>query len=207
MNAASTLANPVVEWIWRLALLNLLWIGLTLAGGVIFGLFPATSAVYVVMRGWFVHPETRGQSQLRAMTAAWRAGFWRANALGWALTAVGVLLAYGLWLSIGNLGPAASIAFYGLVIVTAMYCAMLLHLPFVAAHVEAGGIRLVRAAWMLALAQPFATLAIAAVFVGLSYVEAAAPALLLFASLSPLALVTTMLDLRTFSAAAQRSNG
>jgi uncharacterized membrane protein YesL len=205
--AASSLANRGIEWIWRLALLNLLWIGLTLAGGVIFGLFPATSAMYVVMRRWFVHPETRDQSSIRAMTAAWRDNFWRANALGWALTVVGALLAYGLWLSIGNTGLAGSVAFYCIVIVAAMFCAMLIHLPFLAAHLEAGGIRLVRAAWMLALAQPFATLALAAVFVGLSYIQAAVPALLLFASLSPLALVTTILDLRTFSAAVQRSKG
>jgi len=206
VNAAIALANPGVEWIWRLALLNLLWIGLTLAGGVIFGLFPATGAVYVVMRRWFVHPETRDQSSIRAMTAAWREGFWRVNALGWALTVVGALLAYGLWLSIGNPGLAGSVAFYGIVIVATMFCAMLIHLPFVAAHLEAGGIRLIRAAWMLALAQPFATLALAALFVGLSYIQAAVPALLLFASLSPLALVTTILDLRTFAGAVQRTD-
>ncbi|MFE5836576.1 YesL family protein [Arthrobacter sp. NPDC056493] len=205
VKAATSLANPGIEWIWRLALLNLLWIGLTLAGGVILGLFPATNAVYVVMRRWLVHPETRDQSSIRAMTAAWRDGFWRANALGWALTVVGALLAYGLWLSIGNPGVVGSVAFYVLVIVAAMFCATLIHLPFVAAHLEAGGIRLVRAAWMLALAQPFATLGLAAVFIGLSYLQAAAPALLLFASLSPLALVTTILDLRTFEAAIRRS--
>ncbi|MFF2840674.1 YesL family protein [Paenarthrobacter sp. NPDC057981] len=206
LKAATSLANPVIEWIWRLSLLNLLWIGLTLAGGVVFGLFPATSAVYIVMRKWFVHPETRDQSSIRAMTAAWRNGFWRANALGWALAVVAALLAYALWISSALPGIAGSVAFYGMVIVASMFCAMLIHLPFVAAHVEAGGIRLIRAAWMLALAQPFATLAIAAVFIGLSYLQATAPALLFFASLSPLALVTTMLDLRTFSAAIQRQN-
>lgn len=204
VGAALAATNPVIEWIWRLALVNLLWVGLTLAGGIVLGLFPATAAVYVVLRAWLVHPEQRDIPVAHAMVRAWRAVFWKANLLGWILAVVGGLLAAGLWLSGGLAGPGGAVAFYGLVVVAALFCAMLIHLPFVAAHVEVGGLRLVRAAWMLALAQPFATLAVAGVFIGLSYLEALLPALLVVASLSPIALLTTLLDLQTFAAAERR---
>ncbi|MBJ4025770.1 DUF624 domain-containing protein [Salmonella enterica subsp. enterica serovar Derby] len=50
-----TLANGFYrfcEWLMRLAYLNLLWIGFTLAGAVIFGLAPATAAMFAVTRQW-----------------------------------------------------------------------------------------------------------------------------------------------------------
>ena len=50
-----TLANGFYrfcEWVMRLAYLNLLWIGFTLAGAVIFGLAPATAAMFAVTRQW-----------------------------------------------------------------------------------------------------------------------------------------------------------
>lgn len=40
------------EWVMRLAYLNLLWIGFSLAGAVVFGLAPATAAMFAVTRQW-----------------------------------------------------------------------------------------------------------------------------------------------------------
>lgn len=42
--------NLIGEWIFRLTLLNLLWLGFTLVGLGFSGIFPATSAVFAVIR-------------------------------------------------------------------------------------------------------------------------------------------------------------
>lgn len=42
--------NQIGEWLFRLTLLNLLWIGFTVLGLGFLGLFPATSAVFAVIR-------------------------------------------------------------------------------------------------------------------------------------------------------------
>jgi len=38
--------NGILEWIYRLAYINLLWILFTCLGGVIFGITPAVDSVY-----------------------------------------------------------------------------------------------------------------------------------------------------------------
>lgn len=49
----------VAEWIMRLALLNLLWLGFTIAGLIAGGLFPATQAAFAISRQWI-----RGETEL-----------------------------------------------------------------------------------------------------------------------------------------------
>ena len=52
MNPTSGFIYNVLEWITRFAYLNLLWILFSLAGGVIFGFFPATIAMFAIAREW-----------------------------------------------------------------------------------------------------------------------------------------------------------
>lgn len=190
--------NPVVEWIWRLGWSNLLWIGLTLAGGVVVGFFPATAALYATWRRWLRTPQSREEPIARLMLAAWKQELGRANAIGWPVAFLTAVLSYDLWLT-GQLAGAGRVAFYASVVIAGLLLAMLLHLPFVLAHVEGPPLRLVRTAAMLALAFPLHTVAIAAVIVGLSFVETPLPALLVFASASPVAACTAYLDLRGFA--------
>lgn len=42
--------NQIGEWIFRLTLLNLLWLAFTVLGAGVLGVFPATSAVFAVIR-------------------------------------------------------------------------------------------------------------------------------------------------------------
>ncbi len=44
--------NKAFEWITKIAYLNLLWLGFTLLGLIIFGIFPATAATFTVARKW-----------------------------------------------------------------------------------------------------------------------------------------------------------
>lgn len=44
--------NHFCTWVMRLAYLNVLWILFSLAGLVVFGLMPATAAMFTVAREW-----------------------------------------------------------------------------------------------------------------------------------------------------------
>ncbi|GAB2539926.1 YesL family protein [Gracilibacillus alcaliphilus] len=48
------------EWLLELFKLHVFWIGYLFRGGLFFGLFPATAAVYAIVRHWMLkrHPET-----------------------------------------------------------------------------------------------------------------------------------------------------
>lgn len=43
------------EWLFRLMWTNLLWIGFTILGLGIFGIMPATVAMFTVVRKWQMH--------------------------------------------------------------------------------------------------------------------------------------------------------
>ncbi|WP_026908497.1 YesL family protein [Paucisalibacillus globulus] len=54
MNYTSSKIYSILEWITRLAYVNLLWIFFTILGGIIFGFFPSTIAMFAVTREWLL---------------------------------------------------------------------------------------------------------------------------------------------------------
>ncbi|WP_440894766.1 YesL family protein [Amphibacillus sp. Q70] len=80
----------ITEWISRLAILNLLWLGFTLLGLGIFGLFPATVAMFVVIRRWI-----RNETDLPIFRTYWKAfreEFLKANGYGSIIFLIGVMI-------------------------------------------------------------------------------------------------------------------
>ncbi|WP_349408491.1 YesL family protein [Pseudalkalibacillus sp. SCS-8] len=78
------------DWITRLAYVNVLWIGCSLLGLLIAGFFPATSAMYALIRRW-----VRGNADFSVHRLFWQTfkeDFKRANAFGWVLTLIGIVL-------------------------------------------------------------------------------------------------------------------
>ncbi len=82
------------NWVTHFALLNLLWIGCTLLGGVVFGIGPSTVALYAVSR-----KAAEGETEIRlarTFFATFRKEFFRANSLALLLTAIGFICFYDL---------------------------------------------------------------------------------------------------------------
>ena len=52
--------NRFGEWVIRLVILNVLWLGFSVVGLGILGVFPSTSALFSVLRKWFI-----GQEQVK----------------------------------------------------------------------------------------------------------------------------------------------
>ncbi|MED2974408.1 DUF624 domain-containing protein [Fictibacillus sp. B-59209] len=55
------------EWVMRIAYLNILWLAFTLAGFVLFGLFPSTIAMYTVTRKW-----VQGNTDIKLFHLFWQ---------------------------------------------------------------------------------------------------------------------------------------
>lgn len=107
-------AGAVMRWLRvaaRLVAVNLLVLVGTLLGGVVLGLLPALAAAATVLGA--VAAGEPPESVWRAFWSEYRAGFRRANRLGWPLLVVGaVLIADALALPVlasatGSTGPAA----------------------------------------------------------------------------------------------------
>jgi uncharacterized membrane protein YesL len=52
MNKTATRAYAATEWITRFAYVNLLWIGFSLLGLIVFGFFPAAISMFTIIRKW-----------------------------------------------------------------------------------------------------------------------------------------------------------
>ncbi|MGP4075447.1 YesL family protein [Halobacillus sp. K22] len=88
MNLFSGALYRMMVWISRLAYLHLLWILFTLAGAVIFGLFPSTTAMFAIVRDWL-----KGKTDRNLFSTFWiyfKGEFWKSNRLG--LVVLGLLL-------------------------------------------------------------------------------------------------------------------
>lgn len=67
----------LLNWVVKLVWLNFWWLLLSLAGGVVLGIGPATVAAHEVATSWAQGREVRSVPQ--AMTSAWRRCWWTAN--------------------------------------------------------------------------------------------------------------------------------
>ncbi|GLO67902.1 hypothetical protein AQ616_01505 [Oceanobacillus sp. E9] len=80
----------IAVWITRFAYLNILWVAFTILGLGIFGLMPATVAMFAVVRKW-----NMGEQDITIFPLFWktfRQEFVKSNGLGLLLVAIGYLL-------------------------------------------------------------------------------------------------------------------
>lgn len=90
MNAISSFIYNALEWITRLAYLNLLWLFFTLLGGVIFGFFPSTTSMFAIVREWL-----KGETEIPLFSTFWKhfkEEFMKSNLLGVLVTLIIVII-------------------------------------------------------------------------------------------------------------------
>jgi len=79
----------VFEWVMYFAFLNVLFVGGVLAGGVIFGIFPASFATISIAKRLVNEP---GFHLGKAFWSAYKAHFWKSQRVGYAFSLVNVIL-------------------------------------------------------------------------------------------------------------------
>jgi uncharacterized membrane protein YesL len=141
----------------RLLQLHLLWIVGTLRGGVVLGVFPATAAVYAVVRRDIRTPDAGSvRPALRhEFTAFWRQELVPANTVGYAVAVLWtVLILDRHLLAVVDLGAAAPVVAGLLWTVTAFAFVATAALPALGAHFAEGPVRLLRRSAVLVLGRP-----------------------------------------------------
>jgi uncharacterized membrane protein YesL len=143
----------------RLFLLNLLWLGWTLAGGIVLGIFPATAAVYAIVRKDLMRSHDLSSPEReplhREFRAAWMREFRSANCLGYTFAVIWVLVLFDRRLlgalDLGTVGPVLA----GLLwLITAFVFCMTVSVGVLAAHFAENVPALVRRSAVFVLARP-----------------------------------------------------
>ncbi|MFI7128708.1 YesL family protein [Nonomuraea sp. NPDC050153] len=132
--------------------LHLLWVVWSLAGGIVLGVFPATAAVYGVVRG-----ELLGSP--REFRRLWRQEFRTANAVGYVFAAAWAVLLLDRWLlETADLGVVEPLLGALLWLTTLFVSCMTVNIWILAAHFAEGPLALVRRSAILVLARPLQAL-------------------------------------------------
>ncbi|TKC15336.1 YesL family protein [Robertmurraya kyonggiensis] len=95
MNKMSSVLYNILEWITRFAYLQLIWVLFTLVGGFLFGIFPATMAMYAIIRTWL-----RGDTEIAILQSFWKFyknDFLKSNLLGAILLVIGAIIGLDLY--------------------------------------------------------------------------------------------------------------
>ncbi|WP_053362794.1 YesL family protein [Bacillus sp. FJAT-27251] len=94
MSKTANRAYGATEWIAKFAYLNLLWIGFSLLGLVVLGIFPATISMFAIIRKWLM-----GETDIPIFRTFWttyKAEWVHGNGLGLFMAAVGGLIVLNL---------------------------------------------------------------------------------------------------------------
>ncbi|MDY7222665.1 YesL family protein [Halalkalibacterium halodurans] len=115
----------IAEWIMNFAFLNILWILFTLFGFVLFGIFPATVSMFVIVRKW-----VKGQRDFHIFKNFWdsfKKEFLKSNLLGLILIIIGGILFTDLLFVKGHDDRLIQYIYYPLLFVTSIFILAMLY--------------------------------------------------------------------------------
>ncbi|WP_404455506.1 YesL family protein [Oceanobacillus kapialis] len=185
-------------WITRLAYLNILWISFTLAGLGVLGIFPATAAMFAVVRKW-----TRGEDEIPITATFWKAfkkEFLQANKMGYCLLLIGYALIQQLQILWRQEDMMYVLAGFGVLLLVFLYAIVLLYAFPVFAHFQLSVLNYIKWPVIIGVVHPLLTIVLAvALFFIYTIVYATVPALLFFFGGSITAYILTWGAGKTFA--------
>lgn len=141
------------EFVTMLAVLQLMWIGLTLLGLVVFGITPATVGLFSVMR-----KRIQGKDSLRGLTIeywqVYKREWLNANKIGIVLMVIGYFVILNLRIVLPMGGFSGLVMLCIMVMVTILYIIMLINIFQVFVHYELPFTRYFSTALLLSISFP-----------------------------------------------------
>ncbi|MBS4191603.1 DUF624 domain-containing protein [Bacillus sp. FJAT-49705] len=188
--------HEILEWVTRLAYVNLLWLCGILAGFIVAGVFPATIALFAVIRKWLQKEE-----DLKAASFFWKtykSELLKGNAFGYIWVILGLILYFDLLFFRGFSNVMSLIFTYITFIIGVIYiCSFLISLSMYV-HYDQKIFQVVKNSVLLALSRPIAAILFVISFYLPYYIVFKFPGLLLFFSGSFIAFCMLSVSLKLF---------
>jgi uncharacterized membrane protein YesL len=178
--------NKLLEWISRLAYLNLLWISFSLLGLIIFGFFPATVAMFAVVRKWML-----GNDELSIFKTFWtsyKREFIKSNLLGLIIIALGLILYIDYHFIINSPSGFVSILYVPFFIITFIFTSMLFYIIPIFVHYDMKICQVIKSSFFVMIMNPLSTFYMLIGTFGILFVLSYAPPICLLYSGNLLAL-------------------
>lgn len=195
------------EWFSRLAYFNLLWIGFTIAGLVIFGFIPATVAMFAVLRKW--QKGNLNEPVLQTFWGFYRKEFVKSNIVGIVLGIIGYILYLDVFILNLDESLPMQIVQLLLYILAFVYLLMMAFFFPVYVHFEMKWYQYLKMAALMVFAAPFQAILMLIIGYGIFFLMAKMPILMLFLLGSLIGYVWLLIALPIFNRFEQRnsSNG
>ncbi|WP_077624666.1 YesL family protein [Sediminibacillus massiliensis] len=186
-----------MEWITRIAYVNLLWTFFSLAGLIVFGIGPATTAMYAITRKWVT-----GRSDIKILPLFWksyRSEFLRSNALFWLLMGAGYILYIDYQYLANFEGALYIILLIVFINITLLYILVVLYIFPVFVHFQHRIIDYFKHAFLVGVANPLSTLSMLICLLVLALLMERVPGLIPFFPAGLLSLLLMWFSYRAFS--------
>lgn len=204
MNPAGGFIYTSLEWVTRLAYANLLWGLFTLAGGIVFGLFPATTALFAITREWL-----KGNSDLPVFKTFWnffKKEFFKSNLLGLFVAGMMVILLVDLWYIRLNADDTGQLVYIPLVIFIVSFSLFLLYIFPAFVHYDLKMRQVIKNAFLIMLVNPLHTFLMIVCLVSIFFVIRVVPALAFIFGASSYAFITMWLSYHAFNRTEEKQN-
>lgn len=196
MNTTSGFINNIFEWITRFAYVNLLWILFTLAGGIVFGFFPATISLFAIIRKWL-----NGNSDLPVFRSFWslyKTDFIKSNLLGLFIIGLVVLIGVDFWFIQVNMSDLLKLTYLPLYAFMFLFLMFLFYIFPTFVHYDLKLGKTIKNAFLIMLITPFHSFMIIICLVSIYFIVEVIPAVAFAFGASMYAFITMWICLNAF---------
>lgn len=177
----------ISEWIIKFAYIHLLWICFSIIGGLILGVFPATVAMFGVIRRWL-----QGDTDipvLKTFYIFYKNTFIKSNVLGFFLSITGFAFYIYFQLIDQTSGIFIKVLFYLLLIMTFMFIMTALYIFPIFVQNRFTVLEVFKNAFFMMIISPWSTIMIISTIIIYSYIILHFSGLIFIFGISPLVLI------------------
>ncbi|MDN3450048.1 DUF624 domain-containing protein [Planococcus sp. APC 3906] len=186
------------NWGFNLVLLNLLWLLFSFSGLLVVGIFPATAALFAVMRLMIM--ESDNGSMIKLFWAKFKSEFVAANVVGYVMLLIGLVLYTDLKvLHYVNQDTLYTILMSTTIVVIFIYVLSLLYIFSVFVHYDLKIWQYPKHAFILVIARPLHTLIMAILVVSILFLYLQLPVLIVLFGISLISYVLMKFSYLSFS--------
>jgi len=187
----------ILQWIFRLVVLNVAWIFYSVLGLFVAGIFPATAAMLSVARKWIL-----GEHDIKIFQTfknAYRQEFATANILGWILTITGVILYVNFQLMKNSVSVFSVVTPFAFYLIVFFYMILLIWAFPMLVHYKATWRLHLKNAIIVGLSKIHYTLMCGLAIFAILYLSLSYPGIIPFFTISVLGIGVMWVTLRVFT--------
>jgi len=194
-----------LEWVTRFAYINLLWIFFTIIGGVLLGFFPATTAMFAIIRDWL-----QGNNEDPLLTGFWKyykKDFWKSNRLGAFIVLIVAFITIDIFFISTNLNEVLTWTYIPLFAFMFLFTLFLFYIFPAFVNYDLTVIQLIKNSFLIMLVNPLNSFIIIICLISCYYIMKLLPALAFLFGGSIYAFITMWLALYAFDNVQNKQKG